>query len=94
MKLALPRKPVHVGVVSAIGAFGYVLVHLANVGSIGAFVTAGSTYSDPKQMPHRIPVLAGDGYDGQFFYRLATAPLKLGVETRLPTPRNSGWSPL
>ena len=60
-------------------SLGYVLVHLANVGSIGAFVTAGSTYSDPKQMPHRIPVLAGDGYDGQFFYRLATAPLKLGT---------------
>ena len=71
MKLALPRKPVHVGVVSAIGALGYVLVHLANVGSIGAFVTAGSTYSDPSQMPHHIPVLKGNGYDGQFFYRLA-----------------------
>lgn len=43
-----------------------------------SFVTAGDKYSDPALVPHNLVVLkhnAGyDGYDGQFYYRLALDP--------------------
>jgi hypothetical protein len=79
MKRLAPRTPLQVGVVSMLGALGYVMVHIANVGSLGAFVTAGSTYTDATKVTGGIPVLAGNGYDGQFFYRLALSPLKLST---------------
>lgn len=79
MRRLVPRTPLQVCVLSWLGALGYAVVHLANVGSLGAFVTAGSTYTDASTVTGRIPVLAGNGYDGQFFYRLALSPLKLGT---------------
>ena len=40
-------------------------------GDIGAFVVAGSDWTDPSS---GLPIVEGPGYDGQFFHRLAVAP--------------------
>jgi len=42
------------------------------------FIVAGATYVDATQTPSRIVVRPGSGYDGQFYYRLAMAPLDFG----------------
>jgi hypothetical protein len=43
------------------------------------FVSAGTTFVDPARAPRGLHVFAGDGYDGQFFYRLALAPADLAT---------------
>jgi hypothetical protein len=49
------------------------------LGGVGHFVVAGSRYADPDALAGVIPVVNGDGYDGQFFFRLAADPLALGL---------------
>lgn len=57
------------------------------------FVTAGDAYCDPARVPPGLSVLrASDGYDGQFYYRLALDPLTskradFGVTLDLPPYR-------
>ncbi|MBD80660.1 MAG: hypothetical protein CL840_17225 [Crocinitomicaceae bacterium] len=39
------------------------------------FIVAGTDFVDPSSVPSEIIVIDGQGYDGQFFYRLANNPL-------------------
>ena len=47
---------------------------LRNGGDFGLFVVAGRSFVDPTQLPVQIPVVTQQGYDGQFFFRLALNP--------------------
>ncbi len=47
------------------------------------FVVAGSNYAEPGEVPPSLHVEPGDGFDGQFVWRLAAAPNHLGVEPYL-----------
>ncbi|MDA8117787.1 MAG: hypothetical protein M0000_10510 [Actinomycetota bacterium] len=49
-------------------------ITLAAHGDMGALVVAGSAFVTASQVPVHIPVLAGTGYDGQFYFRIAMAP--------------------
>jgi hypothetical protein len=44
---------------------------------LGRFVVAGSNYASPARVPKALPVGNGNGYDGQFYYRLALNPFDL-----------------
>jgi hypothetical protein len=44
---------------------------------LGVFVVAGSKYSSSTRVPKNLPVGTGNGYDGQFYYRLALDPMNL-----------------
>jgi len=44
-------------------------------GHIGGLVVAGSNYVSPGRYTEGVPIRAGAGYDGQFYYRLALDPL-------------------
>src|SRR5437870_36042 len=58
-----------------------------------AFVTAGDRFCDPQQVPFNLRVLpTSDGYDGQFYYRLALDPFTrtrtaFGIQLDLPAYR-------
>ena len=62
-----------VGLVASLIALLFVLVRLWSVGDgdIGTFVGAGDLLTSPTELP----VESGPGYDGQFYYRMASAPL-------------------
>ena len=49
-------------------------------GDATRFVVAGSTYVDAREAPAGLAMVDGDGYDGQFFYRLALDPGELDDE--------------
>jgi hypothetical protein len=44
---------------------------------LGRFVLAGSLYANRGRAPKGLPIRAGSGYDGQFYYRLALDPFNL-----------------
>lgn len=44
---------------------------------LGTFVVAGANYASPARVPKGLPVGTGNGYDGQFYYRLALDPFDL-----------------
>jgi hypothetical protein len=44
---------------------------------LGNFVLAGSRYASAARVPRGLPVRTGNGYDGQFYYRLALDPFNL-----------------
>jgi hypothetical protein len=44
---------------------------------LGRFVVAGSDFASRSRVPKNLPVGAGSGYDGQFYYRLALDPFDL-----------------
>ena len=64
---------------SALAGMGAVAGRLAVAahGTIGTFVVAGSTYARAGEVPNGIPVVPGNGYDGQFYYRMALDPLDM-----------------
>lgn len=68
-----------VGLLAAAAAVVFCLVRAARIGGAGAFVVAGTPYTDPATVPGGIPVLPEGGFDGQFFYRLAADPTALGM---------------
>jgi hypothetical protein len=45
--------------------------------NITAFILVGHTFSHPQQLPPGLALTSGDGYDGQFYYRLALNPANL-----------------
>jgi hypothetical protein len=61
-----------IALVAAAAAFARIT--LVGHGSLGFLVGAGRTYSDPARLPAGFPVRGGNGYDGQFMYRLAHDP--------------------
>jgi hypothetical protein len=46
-------------------------------GQVGCMVVAGDNFTDAADVP--IPVIPGDGYDGQFYYRQSRSPLDLSL---------------
>lgn len=71
--------PVLPAALAGTGGVAFVLLRLAIVakGDITRFVFAGSDFVNRSKAPHGLHVFAGTGYDGQFYYRLALAPLDL-----------------
>jgi hypothetical protein len=66
-------------VIMAIVVIAFVLarwVHAAH-GDATRFVLAERPFVDPGRAPHGLYVLTHNGYDGQFFYRLALNPSNL-----------------
>lgn len=72
--------PFAVGAVAIAVALTYVLLRLAAFdGDVSQFVLAGDAFTDPDVAPSSLHVLRGStGYDGQFYLRLALAPLDAG----------------
>ena len=62
-----------VGIVAATAALLFVLIRLWSVGDgdFGSFVGAGDLLSSQSSLP----LESGAGYDGQFYYRMASSPL-------------------
>lgn len=46
-------------------------------GDLSVFISAGSDFTDKDFVAHNINVNEGQGYDGQFFYRLSLNPFNL-----------------
>jgi hypothetical protein len=91
---ALVDRPVRVAAVGLVIAIGIVLtLALARGTGISGFVHAAPPYTDPAAAPDSLNVLPpGQGFDGQFFYRVAVAPYSkadqvAGVTFDLPTLR-------
>ncbi|MDA8263526.1 MAG: hypothetical protein M0Z47_11930 [Actinomycetota bacterium] len=68
--------PRRVGLAAAAVNLVYLIARLAVAahGDIGALVVAGSNFVTGSQVPVHLPVVAGSGYDGQFYFRIAMAP--------------------
>lgn len=64
-----------IAIIAAIAAFARI-INLGH-GAPGFLVDAGRTYGNPAHLPSGIPVHPGNGYDGQFMYRLAQDPFDL-----------------
>lgn len=75
-----PRRdppPLAVGALATALAVVFVVLRLAAFdGDVSRFVLAGDAFTDPGRAPSSLHVLRGStGYDGQFYLRLALAPL-------------------
>ncbi|MBI4884008.1 MAG: hypothetical protein HY826_08135 [Actinobacteria bacterium] len=68
-------------VVAGLVATVFVVLRLfiAADGDVSKFVVAGSAHTDAAQVEPVIHVFDSDGYDGQFYWRLATNPAKLDL---------------
>lgn len=75
-RLDTPALP---AVVAALAGVAYVLARVMVVakGDIARFVMAGRDFVNPLRAPKGLPVIAGSGYDGEFYYRLALDPANL-----------------
>jgi hypothetical protein len=87
-------RPVLVGVVGALlGGAIVAILSLLSPNGIGALVHAAPPGTDASAAPRSLPVLSADrGFDGQFYYRMAVAPLSTadrvaGVRFDLPSLR-------
>jgi len=47
---------------------------VAGHGSVAAFTLVGRDHAVPGRVPRGIPIIAGQGYDSEFYYRLALDP--------------------
>ena len=74
-----PTRPVHVGVLAAVVALGFVGVRWAVAADrdVSRFVVAGSDFVDARTVDPAIHVFRGTGYDGQFYWRLGVDPADL-----------------
>jgi len=72
-------RPLAAGLIAAAGALGFVLARcwLAAGGDITRFVRAAAPFADRDQTPRGLYVFPSNGYDGQFYYRLALDPADL-----------------
>lgn len=80
--------PAVIMLLAAVAAAGTRLAVAAH-GDISGFVIPGSHYADPGRLPAGLHVTNGNGYDGQFYYRLALNPAHLSGEehgVRLDSP--------
>jgi hypothetical protein len=68
-----------VALTAGVGAVLFVALRLAVAahGQIARFVLAEMPFVDPAKAPRGLPILATNGYDGQFYYRLALDPANL-----------------
>ena len=89
-----PVRPLVIGVAGGVAAAVVALVLLATGdGGLDGFVRASPSYADASETP--IAVVDDDeGFDGQFYFRLAVAPLSNdvrveGIAFDLPGPRSA-----
>lgn len=68
--------PVRLGLGAALvaGAWSVLRVLVAGKGHMGALVVAGSRYVVRTPFTAGLPIRAGTGYDGQFYFRMALRP--------------------
>ncbi len=76
------RQPVWTGAASlGLGMLVTFLSLVVTGGDASRMVRAAPPWTDPAEAPRSLTVLQdGDGYDGQFFYRLALDPLAIDEE--------------
>jgi hypothetical protein len=72
-------RPVAAAIVVLVSAIAFLLARLVVVGhgQISRFVMAQRSFADPARVPAGLAILPNNGYDGQFFYRLALNPSNL-----------------
>tara|TARA_B110000211_G_C14061111_1_gene545569 strand:+ start:434 stop:1618 length:1185 start_codon:yes stop_codon:yes gene_type:complete len=69
----------------------FLTIRLIFGGDFSHFIVAGSDYYDSCNFEHGIIIKAGQGYDGQFFYRYALNPFSIeypGIKVDLPPYRH------
>ncbi len=73
--------PGTIGIAASAVALLFVVLRLlvAADGDVSRFVVAGNLYTDSAQVQPAIHVLDSAGYDGQFYWRLATNPTELHI---------------
>ena len=74
--------PRSVGFVAGLIAIVFVVLRLfiAAEGDVSRFIVAGNAATNPAQVEPKIHVFDSYGYDGQFYWRLATNPAELELE--------------
>jgi hypothetical protein len=67
------------GLISGVSCVAFILVRLEVVGhgAIARFIMLERPFADVHAIPRGVPVLPDEGYDGQFYYRLALDPADL-----------------
>ena len=77
--VALPDSPVLPAAIAGVAGILFVVLRLLVVarGDPSRFVVAGTTFTDPATAPHGLHIFPNNGYDGQFFYRLGLAPVRM-----------------
>jgi hypothetical protein len=70
-------RPTVVAVIVAVTAAGFAALRISDAGQghVAALIVLGSAHVNPGRLPHPLPVVQGQGYDGQFYFRLALDPL-------------------
>ena len=70
------NRPLVPGIIAFLGWLGFVLARwqIWARGHITLFIMAGHTYTNPAQLPRGVLRVPYQGYDGQFYYRLALDP--------------------
>ncbi|HWG72875.1 MAG TPA: hypothetical protein VG184_02340 [Acidimicrobiales bacterium] len=69
-----PAAPAALALIGALGVVSFRLLRAAH-GDATLFVMAERAFANPAATPHGLTILPKDGYDGQFYYRLALGPL-------------------
>lgn len=69
-------QPVHVGLIALVAALVYVVARtiVAGHGNVGALIVLGHTFVRPTRATAGTPIRPGNGYDGQFYFRMALGP--------------------
>ncbi len=69
-------RPIFPGVIAFLGWLGFVLARwqVWAKGHLSLFIMAGHVYTHLGQLPRGLLLVPSDGYDGQFYYRLALDP--------------------
>jgi hypothetical protein len=70
------NRPIVPGVIAFLGWLGFVLARwqVWAKGHLSLFIMAGHVYTHRGQLPRGLLLVPSDGYDGQFYYRLALDP--------------------
>jgi hypothetical protein len=70
------NRPIVPGVIAFLGWLGFALARwqVWAKGHLTLFIMAGHVYTHRAQLPRGVLLVPSDGYDGQFYYRLALDP--------------------
>ncbi len=70
------NRPLVPGVIAFLGWLGFALARwqIWAKGHLSLFIMAGHVYTHRSQLPRGLLLVPSDGYDGQFYYRLALDP--------------------
>ena len=73
------NRPLVPGVIAFLGWLGFALARwqIWAKGHLSLFIMAGHVYTHRGQLPRGLLLVPSDGYDGQFYYRLALDPGQL-----------------